>query len=456
MFGFLHVGIERWVRSKSSRQGRISNHIPPWYIRQLSEAKLVRTLRYIYRKSPDQRKIWNEAGVKLGDIRSTEVLQHIPMTTGTQLAEHPESYICVPHDELIHILTTSAAKGLKKTIYLTADDFNHQVRTIGTHLHRFPGAGRVAVMFLVHDPTWTVGSVIRQGVAEAGMLGFISGVHRSVAEHIDLIKEYGINRLITSPSHLARMTVEASQDVKKLGIRYIHLGTQPWTEEFRSKMERIWGAKLIDGYGSNECVCAIASECLHGGGLHVSQTDLWIEVVDPATGKTLPDGQEGEVVISTLSRRGMPLVRYRTGDLSHLVPNGQRCPCGLPLRKMGRVRGRVDDMLIIGSGNNLFPDEVDRAVLSVAGITDYQLVVGRNGFKDIFDLTIEANSQSDDLKAAVSAALMDVGSIDMSCQVSGTLDIGRIDIVPPGTLAKDRPKTIRIIDKRSSSSNSNM
>ena len=450
MFGFLHIAIERRARSNASRQGWLSDHIPPWYIRHLSRAKLVRTLRYVYRNSEAQRKIWNDAGVKLGDIRSAGVLGQIPLTSGNQLAERPDDYICVPRDELIHILTTSCAKGLKKTIYLTADDFNHQVRTIGTHLRRFPGADRVAIMFLVHDPTWSVATVIRQGVAEAGMLGFISGVHRPVQDHIKLIKEYRINRLITSPTHLSRLTFEApgGVDVGSLGIRYIHLGTQPWSQEFRSQMEQTWGAKLIDGYGSNECVCAIASECLHGEGLHVSEADLWIEIIDPVSGTPVPDGEEGEVVVTTLSRRGMPLVRYRTGDLSYLIPNGQRCPCGLPLRKMGRVRGRVDDMLIIGGGHNLYPDDLDRAVFSVPGITDYQVVIEKDDFKDVMRLSVEGNDSQDVLRASLMKQLLAIESIAEPCELTGTVVLAPIQIVASGSLSRGRPKTVRIIDKR--------
>ncbi|NIA07931.1 MAG: AMP-binding protein [Actinobacteria bacterium] len=455
MFGSLYVAIERWARSSTSRQGKLPDHIPLWYIRQLSRAKLVWMLRYIYHNSPAQRDIWHAAGLKLGDIRSADVLQHIPFTTAAELAEHPDSYICVAHDKLIHILTTSSAKGLKKTIYLTAGDFDHQVRTMGTHLRRFPEAGRVAAMFLVHDPTWSVGTVIRRGIAEAGMLGFLSGVHRPVQDHLDLIKEYRINRLITSPTHLSRLTFEAPAglDLKGLGIRYIHLGTQPWTEEFRSRMEQTWGAKLIDGYGSNECVCAIASECLLQNNLHVSEVDFWMEIIDPATGRVLPDGQDGEVVITTLSRLGMPLVRYRTGDLSHLIPRKARCPCGLPLRKMGRVRGRIDDMLIIGAGHNLYPDEVDRAVFSIPGIIDYQLVVEKDTFKDVMLLTVEANGAQDNLRASLLKELLAVESINTPCNLSGNVVLAPIEIVAPGTLTRGRPKSIRIIDKRTGNSN---
>ena len=450
MFGWLHLAIERRTRAKASRQGRICNHIPAWYMRRLSQMKLVHALRYVYRKSAAQRNCWNNAGLKLGDIRSAEALEYIPLTTGAQLAERPEDYICVPREELIHILTTSSTKGLKKTIYFTAEDFKHQIRTMATHLKRFPGAERVACIFLVHEPTWSVASVVRRSTAEAGMLGFISGVHRSIADHIDLIKKYEIDRLITTPSYLRRLTFEAPKelDIKSLNIRYIHLGTQPWSEEFREEMEEIWGAKLIDGYGNNECACAIASECLYQTGLHVSEPDFWVEIVEPATGKVLPEGDEGELVITTLSRRGMPLVRYRTGDLGRLIPNQQRCPCGLPLRKMARIRGRVDDMLIVGAGHNLYPDEVERAVFSVDGITDYQLVVDKKDHQDVLQLRVEANGGAEDLRNALLKALLAIESIGISHRVARTLSFENIEIVSGGTLSQGRPKSIHIIDKR--------
>ena len=116
MFGWLHLAIERRVRAKSSRQGKLANHIPGWLVRYLSEAKLVKTLRHVYRNSPAQRKCWNEAGLKLSDIRSAKILQHIPFTTGLQVADRPEDYFCVPREDLIHVVTTSGSKG---TIRLT-------------------------------------------------------------------------------------------------------------------------------------------------------------------------------------------------------------------------------------------------------------------------------------------------------------------------------------------------
>ena len=448
MLGWLHLANERWVRASSARQAKLSGHVPLWCLRQLRETKLVRTLRYVYRKSAAQRKCWNEAGIKLSDIRSASILQHIPFTTGPQLAEKTENYICVPREQLIYILTTSCTKGLKKTIYLTANEFDQQVRTMGAYFRQFPGASRVMAMHFVEHPTWSTGPVIRRGIEEAGMLGFLCSVHRTTPEQIGFMKEYQINCLASTPSYLARVTAEAAEDLRPLGIRYIHIGGQAWTEQFRAEMEKAWGAKVIDSYGSTESLYGIASECIHQNGLHVAELDYCVEIIDPLTGEVLPEGEQGEVVFTTLSRRGMPLIRYRTADFSCLMPNGERCRCGIPLRKMGRVKGRVDDMLIVGAGENLYPDQLDRAVLSVPGVTDYQLVIDEGSYKDVLHLTVEADRSADDLREILSNALLSIPSIKTSHEGSATLVLGRIEVVPLGSLSDGRTKSIRVIDKR--------
>ena len=448
MLSWLYCSLERWSRSNPSRLENRFGLIPRWYIDRLSRAKLVRTLRYVYRNSPAQRRIWSDAGLRLSDLRSPQVLQHIPFTTSDALAEDSKSYCCVPEDQLIHIVSTSGTKNRRKKIYLTADDFDHQTRMIGTNLRHFPGVTCVAAMFLVHDPTWSNGTVVRRAVAQAGMLGFLSGEHLSTPQQIDLIRSYGVNCLVSTPSYISRLTVEARQNLRALGVRYIQLGGQPWTETLRTELQQAWGAKLIDTYGCAESIFGIASECVRQDGLHVAESDFWIEIIDPVTGKVLPDGQEGELVFTTLSRRGMPLVRYRTGDLSHLIPVGSRCPCGLPVRKMSRVRGRIDDVLIIGAGYSLYPDEIDNALLSIPGLTDYQLTLDRDGFRDVLHLSVESAGPPDDLKTVLSNALLAIPSIRISHDVTRVLTFGTMESVPLGSLSAGRPKSVRIIDRR--------
>ena len=450
MFSRLHCALERWARANPARLDNRFNLIPPWYIHLLSRTKLVQILRYVYRSSPSQRQLWRNAGIKLSDLRSPQVLQHIPFITADDLADHPKAYCCVPEEQLIHIVGTSGTKNRRKKIYLTAEDFDHQTRMIATNLRRFPGVSCVAAMFLVHDPTWSNGTVVRRAVAMAGMLGFLSGEHLSTQDQIELIKRYGVNCLVSTPSYISRLTVQADQDLSKLGVRYIQLGGQPWTEALRADLQQAWAAKVIDTYGCAESIFGIASECIHQNGLHFAETDFWIEIIDPATGQVLPDGQEGELVFTTLSRRGMPLIRYRTGDLSRLIPPGPRCPCGMHVRKMGRIRGRLDDVLIIGTGYNLYPDELDNALLSIPGVTDYQLTVDRESYTDVLHLKLEANGLADNLKNAATNALLSIPNIRISHDLTRVLSIGRVESVPLGSLSTDRPKSIRIIDRRPS------
>jgi phenylacetate-CoA ligase len=376
------------------------------------------------------------------------VLQHIPFTTSDQLTDDPQVYCCVPEDQLIHIISTSGTKNRRKKIYLTADDFNHQVRMVAGNLRRLPGIRCVANMFLVEDPTWSTATLNRSAVTQAGLLGFLSGEHRSTGQQIELIKRYQVTCLVSTPSYLARIVAEAPEDLSALGVRYIQLGGQPWTESFRTQMELAWGAKIIDTYGSAESAFGIAAECLWQNGLHVAEPDFWIEIIDPATGNVLADGQEGELVFTTLSRRGMPLVRYRTGDLSYLIPPNARCPCGSPVRKMGRVRGRIDDMLIIGAGCNLYPDQIDRAILSIPGVADYQLTITKDSYRNVLHLAVEVGSHAAHSRDVLCSALMSIPSIRSSCAVNHLLTLGRMDSVPLGSLSAGQPKTVRIIDRR--------
>jgi len=448
VLGWLYQAIERWGRASSARLDAAADYVPLWYVRRLAEAKLIRTLRHVWRNAPAQRRRWQTAGVRLGDLRSSEILPHLPLTEAAQLAENPDDFICVPREQLIHVLTTSGTKGKPKKVYLTADDLDRHLRMIGTHLRRFPGATRTAAIFNTDRPTWAAGPIARAGIEKAGMFGVLSHTGRSVDEQIRLIREYDIDMVITMPAYAHRMTVEADCDLRQLGIRYIHLGGQAWSEAFRRMLEDAWGAKVIDVYGCMECVGGIASECRHQDGLHVTEIDFWVEIVDPATGEVLPNGEEGEIVLTTLSKRGMPLVRYHTHDLARLLPGGERCACGLPLRKMSRVRGRADDTIIIGGDANVFADEFDRAFLSIPGVTDYQLVVEKDSYKDVLNLTVEGDRTDGGLTRALAEALLAIPHVKIAHDTTRTVTLGEMNVVARGTLSADRAKTVRVIDRR--------
>ena len=406
MLNWLYLALNRYGTSSAARLVRSARLAPRWLIRRVAAAKLVRTLRHVWRNSPHQRKRWQQAGIRLCHLRSPRVLPRVPFLRADELAETPEHFFCVAKSEFTHITSTSGTSGRPRRVWFTTDDIDHQARLQGATLKRLPGASCVLVLLGAVEPTLGPGKMAMRGAEEAGMLAFQVLPDETPQKHVEYIREFHPDVLIGAPTWVHRLTLEAGVDLKTLGIKYIVLCTQPMPRLLRGKLEAAWGATIIDAYGTNECACGIASECEHGDGLHVAEADFWIEIVDPATGEPVGEGEEGEIVVTTLSRRGMPLVRYRIGDLSRFLPETEPCACGFPLRKIAPIKGRVDHMLIIGSGYNVYPDEFDRAILGVPGVTDYQLTVEKRGYRDVLHLTVETSEVGDGINRRLREALL--------------------------------------------------
>ena len=447
MSGWIYLGIERCGRASVPLLTRLADFVPMWYVRRLSELKLVRTLRHVWRNAPAQRRRWEKAGVTLADIRSPDVLRRLPLMTGDDLAERVEDYFCVPREQLTEVMSSSGTTGTPKVIYMTPDDVDRQTAMTGAHFRHLPGATRAMVVVFVRNPTWTAGRVTSTALRKAGMFVVLATSDMSIPEQIALIRKHRVNLIVGGSAFLHRFVYEAAEDLRDLGVRYLNVGGQGWSERFRREMEAAWGATVLDGYASAESGYGVASECICRNGLHVAEVDYWLEVVDPDTGEPLPDGTEGEVVFTTLSRRGMPLVRYRTHDLAHLLPRAKRCPCGVPLRRMSRIRARTDDLVILG-GANIYPGEFDAAVLAVPGVTDYQLVIDTDRYKEVLNLTVEADRIADRPRDVLIDALLTVPYVKLLYETGKVLSFGRMEVVRRGTLSDGRPKSIRIIDKR--------
>jgi phenylacetate-CoA ligase len=173
-----------------------------------------------------------------------------------------------------------------------------------------------------------------------------------------------------------------------------------------------------------------------------------VEIVDPETGAPVSDGTYGEIVITTLSRKGLPLVRYRTHDMACLLPDEKRCACGMPTRRLSRVRGRLDHLLIIGAGANIYPDELDSAILAVPGISEYQVTIDREGHRDVLGLAVESDESPEALVEKLKQALMTQCIIRWNIEDRKLLVFGEFRVLPHGTLGVGRPKARRIVDLR--------
>jgi phenylacetate-CoA ligase len=253
-----------------------------------------------------------------------------------------------------------------------------------------------------------------------------------------LLRDLGGQVLCSTPSyalHIAQGLRDAGVDPGELRLELGLFGAEPWTEPMRAQIEAELGLKAINFYGLSElCGPGVAAECPEArDGLHVNEDHFLPEVVDPDSGEPLPEGEEGELVFTTLTKEALPLLRYRTGDIASLTR--APCACGRELARMSPVRGRRDDMLIV-RGVNLYPSEIEHALLSVDGVAPhYQLVVERPAALD--ELTVHCEGDGDDLAARVRRAIQESTGVHVAVALHG-----------PGEVPRSEGKAIRVIDRR--------
>jgi phenylacetate-CoA ligase len=448
MLNWLGARIEGYMRKRPQLLAACLRRVPRWVVRRASRAKLHKVLLHVWDHSEYQRERWREAGIRRRDLREPDVLRRIPFFDPAVLQEHPEWCACVPERELTHLVNSSGTTGVKKRVYLTTEDLDQQARIMGMRLAALEGARRVLMIFGTRSPAVSVGALGTRAIEKGGLFGLHASHDRTTEEQLELIRDHHIDTIIASVTAMQRITMEAACDLKSLGVKYLLLSAQPWPESLRTELESAWGATVLDVYGLMEFGSGIASECPEKNGLHIASTDAWVEIVDPETTEPMSDGEYGEIVLTTLSRRGMPLVRYRTHDFACLMPENGRCPCGMPTRRLSRVRGRLDHVVIIGNGCNIYPDEIDRAVFGVPGVADYQLTVDREGYQDILGLTVESTEPIEALEEELKQNFVGIRLLRRNILERRTIVFGEFKAVPPGTLSADRMKTVRIVDRR--------
>jgi phenylacetate-CoA ligase len=263
-----------------------------------------------------------------------------------------------------------------------------------------------------------------------------------------LMEDLGTTAIACTPSYalmLAEGLRDANFDMSRLVLRTGMFGAEPWTEGMRDQIQRLLGIKALDIYGLTETIGpGVAMECLEAqNGLHMWEDHFMFEIIDPDTEEPLPDGETGELVITTISKVGMPTLRYRTHDLTSVIP--EPCPCGRTHRRIRRLRGRTDDMLII-RGVNVFPSQVEAAIMGIEGIAPrYLLVVDRVNNLDVLEVQVELNPElvSDEVRK------LEQLSRDVTRAIEQVLGVSvRLRLMNPGSIQRSEGKSQRTIDKR--------
>ena len=421
-----------------------SETMPRERLAALQVDRLRATIATLLRAVPPQRERLRAAGVDSPDaVRSLADLRRLPFTTKADLREqYPFGLFAVPREQLVRIHASSGTRGKPTIVGYTANDMAvwnevmarcltlHGVRR-GMVVHNAYGYGLFTGGLGVHQSAELIGCTV---IPVSG--GFTQ-------RQITLLQDLGGEVLGATPSYalnLAQALREQGVDPATLKLKIGVFGAEPWTEEMRAELERQLGLRAMNLYGLSEIVGpGVAAECAEvRQGLHVQEDHFLAEIVDLHSGEPLPPGHEGELVLTTLTKEALPLVRYRTGDVSTL--DDTPCGCGRTLARMARVRGRYDDMLII-RGVNLYPSEVERILLSVADVAPhYQLVVDRPGALDELTVLCEPADSAvdrDALGARVAHALHAETGITVGVQV-----------LAPGEVPRSEGKAVRVVDRR--------
>jgi len=309
-------------------------------------------------------------------LRALEDLPALPFTRKTDLREHyPFGLFAVPTSELARVHASSGTKGKPTVVGYTAGDLDVW-REVMARVLVAAGARRGDMLHVAFGyGLFTGGLGFHDGAERAG-LTVVPVSSGNTARHLLLLQDFRPAGLCGTPSfvlHIAESLVEQGVDPRTLGIRWGLFGAEPWTDGLRIAIERAFGCRAHDVYGLSEIIGpGVAGECEARAGLHVCDDHFLPEIVDPATGAALPPGREGELVLTTLTKRAIPMIRYRTGDITTLTT--EPCRCGRTSARIARLKGRADDMLII-KGVNLYPSEVETALLGVEDLQPHYLLV---------------------------------------------------------------------------------
>jgi phenylacetate-CoA ligase len=365
-------------------------------------------------------------------IHSFLELAAAPFTTKAALRDaYPFGLLKVPREQCVRIHGSSGTRGKPTIVAYTRADIDLWADCCARAVAAAGGAPGTAVHVAYGYGLFTGGLGLHYGAERLGCT-VVPASGGNTPRQAQLLEDLGAEILCCTPSY-ALAIADHVKDPSRLRLRAGIFGAEPWTEGLREAIEAALGLTAVDIYGLSEVVGpGVASECIEGrAGAHVNEDHFLVEAVDPQTGERVPDGEVGELVFTTLTKEALPLLRYRTGDLASLTR--EPCACGRTLARMSRVVGRTDDMLIV-RGVNVFPTEIERALLAVPGLRPhYRVVVDRPGRLD--ELTVECEGEA--AEATVAEAL------------ERALGIGaRVVLHPAGTLPRSEGKAARIEDRR--------
>lgn len=413
---------------------------------ELQLSRLNTLLQRVYDNVPTYKLKFDEARVR-PRVDSLAELAELPFTVKDDLrAAYPYGMFASPMREIVRVHSSSGTTGQVTVVGYTAGDIDRWADLMARTIASAGGTADDIVQVAYGYGLFTGGLGAHYGAERLGCATIpISG--GNTKRQVQVLKDFGTTILACTPSYALLMGETAAEmgiDVRELPLRAGVFGAEPWSESMRHQIEDILGVTAIDIYGLSEVLGpGVAAECVHQCGLHVNEDHFIIEIVDPQTLRPLPDGESGEVVFTTLTKEGIPVVRYRTRDISRIIPGD--CACGRTFRRLERITGRTDDMLII-RGVNVFPSQIEQVLGGIAGVAPhYQVVLSKRGSMDHVEVHVEVGPDVsfDEIKT------LERLRSRVAAEIASTLAVNiAVKLVEPKSIQRSEGKAKRVVDLR--------
>lgn len=444
--------LEGWIHNKikqSIKIGKVSRND----LEDFQLYRLQRALDYVYEKSSFYRHLFDERKIKPKDVQSLDDLAHIPFTEPTNLAAEPYKLLCVSLGEVKRVFTLSTAgtTGPPKKVFFTQNELEEISDYMGAAMKSVAECGGIdkegfVVQMLLPDgrPSSQAG-LLAKGVRKVGARPALLDISLSPKEQLEAIKRGKPDIIFGSVSRIYRITQESKGNLRDIGVKILFLTSEYLPRAMRERLKEVWDCDVYLHYGMTELGFGGGIECNAHDGFHFNECDFLFEVIDPETGEVLPNGKEGELVFTTLNRVSMPLIRYKTGDISKLTSGG--CECGAStLRKIGKVSKRVKSMVKMGKGDEIYIALFDEAVYTVPEVIDYRVILEKDGKKESLIIKAEVTRKGKRVEENIYNAMLKIP------QVRGNIDAGRmtepkVELAKRGTL-KRKGREKRTIEER--------
>jgi phenylacetate-CoA ligase len=398
--------------------------------------------------APHYQRAFAEAGLKPGQIKTLDDLRRLPLTVKADLrAGFPDGFLAVDRREVVRLHASSGTTGTPTAVYHSQADLRSWTELCARSL--FMTGLRPADVFqnMVGYGLFTGGLGLHYGAEALGAMVIPAGVGNS-RRQVALMRQFKTNALHMIPSYALKL-YETFQEMnldprRHTSLRLAILGAEPHSEQTRRRVEELYGVKAFNSYGLSELNGpGVAMECPAQEGMHLWEDAFLLEVIDPETLEPVAEGQTGELVLTTLARRAMPLIRYRTRDLASVLPGA--CVCGRPHRRLSRIEGRSDDMFII-KGVNVFPMQVEAVLMGTREVGgNYLIELTREGAEEVMTVKVEAAERARTLAAEEMAGLRKRLAAALKAEILLT---PRVELVAPDSLPSGPGKAQRVADRR--------